>query len=76
MRELGRRRQLKNVIFVGAALTGSEQDGVVEKSLATELTVVAACNITQVRLPWPSVVGEARRLPSAPIRSTSSSPTR
>lgn len=61
--DLARRRGLRTVLLVGAAVTGNPQDGIVENALDAELHVLSACNIAPLSLPWPSVVGDARALP-------------
>jgi hypothetical protein len=61
--DVARRCGLETVLLVGAAVTGNAQDGIVEMALDHDLTVLSACNIEPLPLPWPSVVGDARRLP-------------
>ena len=61
--DIARKYGLRTVLLVGAAVTGNPQDGIVEKALGQQLDVVSACNIVQVPLSWPSVVGDARKLP-------------
>lgn len=61
--EIARENGLRTVLLVGAAVTGNAQDGIVELALDRQLTILSACNIEPLPLPWPSVVGDARQLP-------------